>query len=183
MINKKILIVLLILIIACGIFIFNNAGYETYKSKDFEIKYDKDWEYEESENSVTFYFKSKENAISLRKMENKSNKKLEAFSNEYKASLSLDTVKASNIHVSDIKVKDILGKIDAKKFEFDLDGQGLEDAEGNKIEKTHIIQIVAVKGENIYNGSFRISQTINGEQKIFINDKTYQKIENSIKFK
>lgn len=53
----------------------------------------------------------------------------------------------------------------------------------NKIEKTHMIQIVAIKGKYMYNAIFRISQTVNGNEKNFIDEKTYQKIENSIKIK
>lgn len=181
--NKKILIVLLILIIACGIFIVNNIGYKTYKSKNFDVKYKKEWSYDESENSVAFFFEDKESAFRINKMENKSNKKLENLSNEYRSALSLNTVKASEVKVTDVKVKSIFGKIDCKKFEFDLDGQGLEDAEGNKIEKTHIIQIIAVNGKKIYDATFRISQSINGNEKSFIDEKTYKKIEDSIKFK
>lgn len=181
--NKKIFIGLLTLIIVCGICIQNNIGYKTYQSKNFEVKYKKEWKYEETEDSVAFFLKDEENILRMNKMENKLNQDLERFSSEYRSALSLNTVKVSEVKVTDIKVKDIVGKIDCKKFEFDLDGQGLEDAEGNKIEKTHIIQIVAVKGKNIYNASFRISQTINGNQKHFIDEKMYKKIEKYIKIK
>lgn len=181
--NKKILVVLSILIIICGIFIVNNIGYKTYSSKNFEVKYKKEWTYDESEDSVAFFFKDEETAFRINKTENKSNKNIESLSSEYRSALSLDTVKASGVEVTDVKLKSTFGKIDCKKFEFDLDGQGLEDAEGNKIEKTHIIQIIAIKGKYMYNASFRISQTINGIEKGFMDEKTYKKIENSIKFK
>lgn len=179
--NRKISIIILILIIVCVFFSLNNIGYKTYKSNNFEVKYKNEWNYEESKDMVSFYFSGAESAFIIKRMENKSNKTLDGFSNEYRSTLSFDTVKASNVQVTDIKLKGTLGKIDCKKFEFDMDAQGLEDLEGNKIEKSHLIQLVAVKGRYIYTASFRISQTINGNEKIFIDEKTYKKIEDSIK--